>query len=196
MSAAAAAAGCTGTISSPGGDATAAGPTGTSTPAGGGSAGVTEIPERTTPDGVGWATRFPKLSNEQWENTVVDLFNLETATALSGVYGSQSKDDRFGFDGAVLAPFLQQEARLFFDEIVADGGGIRALLTKPVAFVNAQTAPFYGLAGITGTDLQRVDLSDRAHGAFDSARLFDADRRPHADRSGASRAHGLEAGAV
>lgn len=353
MSAAAAAGGCTGTLSSPAGDE----PTAIEEP--GGSGGST-TPERTTPDGVGWATRFPKLSNEQWENTVTDLFHLEAPTGLaesfvpepsdggytneaaanatiagdlwtryqaaaeavaellvsnaqnleklvpagaptalleraratieelgrrayrrplttseidgyaalfgtgaaldetdafgsgmrqviqallqsphflyrvegssnadgeriwlSGfeiatrlsyalwnsmpsdalldaaaageldvpagvrkwaeilisdargattlrlfheqtfhtrVYGGQSKDERFGFDAAVLAPYLQQEARLFLDEVVAEGGGIAAVLTKPVAFVNAQTAPFYGLTGVSGAELQRVEL--------------------------------------
>jgi hypothetical protein len=361
VSAAAASFGCTGTISSPGADGAAVAPTAANTPSGGGSAGVPATPERITPDGVGWATRFPKLSNEQWENTVTDLLYLaaptglhesfvvepadggymseaaatvtiagdlwtryqsaaeavaelvvgsaqnlqrlvpsdtpstlperarstieklgrrayrrplttvelegylmlfntgaaldqadgfgggmqlviqtmlqspyflyrvegaskadgeriwlsgvEVATRLSyalwnsmpsdalldaaavgeldaaagvkkwaeallsdergattlrlfheqtyhtGTYGNQSKDDRFGFDAAVLAPYLQQEARLFFDEVVAEGGGIAALLTKPVAFVNAQTSPFYGLTGITGVELQRVGLN-------------------------------------
>jgi hypothetical protein len=94
--------------------------------------------------------------------TTLRLFHEQTYH--TGVYGGQSKDDRFGFDAAMLGPYLQQEARLFLDEIVADGGGIRAILTEPVAFVNAQTAPFYGLSGITGAELQRVSLnpSERA----------------------------------
>src|SRR5688572_16544251 len=100
LSAAAAAAGCTGTISSPGSEATAAGPTGTSTPGGGGSAGVTATPERTTPDGVGWATRFPKLSNEQWENTVIDLFYLETATGLSESFLPEPADGGYTNEAA------------------------------------------------------------------------------------------------
>jgi hypothetical protein len=47
---------------------------------------------------------------------------------------------------------------LFFEEVVTEGGGIAAILTKPVAFVNEHTAPFYGLTGITGAELQRVSL--------------------------------------
>jgi hypothetical protein len=361
LSAATAGTGCTGTISSSGDDKAAADPPWTNTPSGGGSTGVVVTPERLTPDGVGWATRFPKLSNAQWENTVSDLFYLATPTGLAesfvvepadggytneaaatvtiagdswtryqiaaeavaelvvtnaqnldklvpagtastlpekaratieklgrrsyrrplttveleaylklfdaaaaldradgfgsgmrlviqtmlqspyflyrvegaskadgeriwlsgfevatrlgyalwdsmpsdalldaaaageldapagvkkwaeallsdargattlrlfheqtyhtDMYGNQSKDDRFGFDATALAPHLQQEARLFFDEVVAEGGGIRAILTKPVAFVNAQTAAFYGLTGVTGTELQRMSLN-------------------------------------
>jgi hypothetical protein len=360
VSAAAASVACTGTISSPGADTATADPVGASTANGGGSPSTAVTPERTTPDGVGWATRFPKLSNEQWENTVSDLLYLtehtglsesfvgepadggytneaaatvtiagdlwtryqlaaeavaelvvsdarkldqlvppdapstlperaratieklgrrayrrpltsveledylelfslaatpdqtdrfgsgmrlviqallqsshflyrvegsakadgeriwlngfEIATRLSyalwnsmpsdalldaaeagqldapagvkkwaetllsdargattlrlfheqtyhtAIYGNQSKDDRFGFDATALAPYLQEEARLFFDEIIAEGGGIAAILTKPVAFVNAETAPFYGLTGVTGTELRRMSL--------------------------------------
>ena len=101
-----------------------------------------------------WAATL--LSDER-AATTLRLFHEQTYH--TGLYGNQSKDDRFGFDATALAPYLKQEARLFFDEIVAEGGGIRALLTKPVAFVNAQTAPFYGLTGITSTELQRVSLN-------------------------------------
>ena len=84
------------------------------------------------------------------------LTRFHQQTFRTGVYGSQGKDPKFNFDP--LAPYLEDEARLFFSDIVATGGGIRAILTKPVAFVNEQTAPFYGLTGITGTELRKVDL--------------------------------------
>lgn len=73
-------------------------------------------------------------------------------------YGSQSKDARFAFDSVALTPALQEESRKFFADIAAEGGGIRQILTKPVAYVNEQTAPFYGLTGITGAEVRKVDL--------------------------------------
>ena len=88
--------------------------------------------------------------------TTLARFHLQTFR--TGVYGSQSKDQRFAFDAAALAPALQEESRLFFADVVAQGGGIREILTKPVGYVNEQTAPFYGLTGIKGTQLQKVDL--------------------------------------
>jgi hypothetical protein len=88
--------------------------------------------------------------------TTLRLFHEQTYHTRA--YGTQSKDDRFGFDAAALAPTLQEEARLFFDEVVAEGGGIASILTKPVAFVNAETAPFYGLTGMSGAALERVSL--------------------------------------
>src|SRR4051812_22140009 len=36
-----------------------------------------------SPDGVGWTTRFPKLSNRQWENSVRTLLSLSAASGLS-----------------------------------------------------------------------------------------------------------------
>ena len=73
-------------------------------------------------------------------------------------YGSQSKDARFNFDSVALTPVLQEESRRFFADIAAEGGGIRQILTKPVAYVNEQTALFYGLTGVTGSEVRRVDL--------------------------------------
>ena len=42
--------------------------------------------------------------------------------------------------------------------------GIEALLTEPIAFVNEDTAPFYGLSGVTGKTLTQraLDPSRRA----------------------------------
>lgn len=66
-----------------------------------------------------------------------------------------------------LAPVLQEEARLFFQEVtvVADGG-IAAVLTTPVTYVNATTAPFYGVGGSFGPELTRVDLDPQKRAGF------------------------------
>ncbi len=107
-----------------------------------------------TPDGLK-ARAISMLSDPRAATT---LARFHQQTFRTGVYGSQSKDQRFAFDSTVLAPALQEESRLFFADIVAQGGGIREILTKPVAYVNEQTAPLYGVTGITGTQLQKVDL--------------------------------------
>lgn len=36
--------------------------------------------------GVGWSTRYPRLSHAQWENTVRDLFRLETTLGLAATF--------------------------------------------------------------------------------------------------------------
>ena len=110
--------------------------------------------ELDTAEGV--KERATSMLSDPRAATTLARFHLQTFR--TGVYGSQSKDDRLAFDAAALAPALQEESRLFFADIVAQGGGIRDILTKPVGYVNEQTAPFYGLTGITGTQLQKVDL--------------------------------------
>jgi hypothetical protein len=87
------------------------------------------------------------------------LASFHEQTFLIAAYGSQDKDESLGFDAAALTPVLQQEARLFFEDVVINGNrGISALLTEPVAYVNATTAPYYNLTGVTGDALQKKAL--------------------------------------
>jgi hypothetical protein len=105
-----------------------------------------------TPDGVkGRATSM--LADPRGAEA---LTRFHEQTFRTGVFGSQGKDPKFNFDP--VAPQLADEARLFFNDIIASGGGIRDILTRPVAFVNEQSAPFYGLTGVTGSELRKVDL--------------------------------------
>jgi hypothetical protein len=59
-----------------------------------------------------------------------------------------------------LVPLLSQETERFFDYMVFDRHAtFQDLLTSPVAFVNASTAPIYGLSGAQyGGDLAAVEL--------------------------------------
>jgi hypothetical protein len=59
-----------------------------------------------------------------------------------------------------MVPELSDEAARFFDYITFDlGGTFQDLITKPVAFVNQDLAPIYGLdPSMFGTDLQLTDL--------------------------------------
>jgi hypothetical protein len=59
---------------------------------------------------------------------------------------------------------LKEELRLYANSILFDAGGDRSfktLFTASYAFVNARTAPIYGITGVTGNALVRRDL-DRA----------------------------------
>jgi hypothetical protein len=115
-----------------------------------------------TPDGV--KSRATSMLADPRAASVLTRFHEQTFR--TAVFGSQSKDDKFGFDAGALAPVLQEESRLFFKDIAAAGGGIRDILTKPVAYVNEQTAPFYGLTGISGSTLQKVDLDATRRGGL------------------------------
>jgi hypothetical protein len=111
--------------------------------------------ELTTKDGVlSWAQ---KMVADPRATDVLISFHEQMFGTQS--YGTQSKDPKYDFDATSLAPSLVEEPKRFFQEILIDQDkGIRELLTTPVAFVNAKTAPLYGLTGVTGTALTRMDL--------------------------------------
>jgi hypothetical protein len=62
-----------------------------------------------------------------------------------------------------LAPVLRAETERFVEAVTfEDGKGLKSLLTAPFAFVNATTAPLYGLdGGKLGGSLTRVQLDPR-----------------------------------
>ncbi|HET7544150.1 MAG TPA: DUF1592 domain-containing protein [Polyangiaceae bacterium] len=72
-----------------------------------------------------------------------------------------------GFDSAVLAA-ANDEVDKFFDAIVFEQkGSIKDLFTSPLGFVNARTAPFYGLDPAQfGSELRQVELDARQRPGF------------------------------
>jgi Protein of unknown function (DUF1592)/Protein of unknown function (DUF1588)/Protein of unknown function (DUF1595)/Protein of unknown function (DUF1587)/Protein of unknown function (DUF1585) len=89
---------------------------------------------------------------------------LEQSFGVSA-YGTQDKADSLGFDAAALAPTLRAEARAFLENVVlGSAGGLTALLTSSTGYVNADTAPYYGLSGVDGAELEPRELpaSERA----------------------------------
>lgn len=87
------------------------------------------------------------------------LLGFHQQTFQTEQYGTQDKDSSLGFDAEALTPALREEANKFFELVVIEQkGGIADLLTQPVAFVNANTAKFYGLTGVSGDALQKRDL--------------------------------------
>lgn len=57
---------------------------------------------------------------------------------------------------------LRRELDAFLDYAAFEGGGLRDVLSAPYTFVNDALAKFYGISGVTGADLRRVDL-DSGH---------------------------------
>ena len=56
-------------------------------------------------------------------------------------------------------PAMSRETEQYLDHIAFSGGGFADLFTSPIAFVNADLAPFYGLnAADFGNELQPVEL--------------------------------------
>src|SRR5690606_7445136 len=96
--------------------------------------------ELDTAEGVeGWAKKM--LADPRASEVLVSFH--EQLFHVKG-YGTIAKNaslfPTFTLD---LAPVLQQEARLFFNDVaVSSDGGIAAIMMTPVTFVNATTAPF------------------------------------------------------
>jgi hypothetical protein len=107
-------------------------------------------------DPSGVATWTERLLDSPRARDVLLSFHEQTF-AVAG-YGTQDKDPSLGFDAEALAPVLRDEARRFLGYVIDMSGGIEQLLTEPVAFVNEDTAPFYGLSGITGENLRQAAL--------------------------------------
>jgi hypothetical protein len=66
--------------------------------------------------------------------------------------------------GDTYTAAMQTSIRASFDAQVeaalwADGGGLTALLTGNKAFVDANTAPLFGMNGVTGTGLQEITMN-------------------------------------
>ncbi len=115
--------------------------------------------ELDTAQGVAaWARRL--LDDERAADTIVSFH--EQFFGVDG-YGTIAKNAvLFPTFTAELRPTLQAEARAFVREVVArSDGGIAELLTSPIGFVNAHTAPFYGVDGTFGEALEEVQLDPR-----------------------------------
>jgi hypothetical protein len=112
--------------------------------------------ELDTKEGVGrWAS---KLLDDPRAKPVLLAFHEQTFQVAS--FGTQDKDPTLGFKVEELAPVMRSEAQKFFEHVVVEqNGGIAALLTEPTAFVNEDTAPFYGLTGVTGKELIKQPLN-------------------------------------
>jgi hypothetical protein len=67
-----------------------------------------------------------------------------------------------GYEESMNAEFREADQR-FFDRIFSSGQGVRAILTSPLAFVSAATAPFYGVTA-AGSTLTEVMLGPERPG--------------------------------
>lgn len=106
---------------------------------------------------------------EQARRMVADPKARGMVAAFHGAYAKMGEGTRWvGYNrdpryypkfSAALVPTLSDETAKFFDYTVFDAGGsFRDLLTSTVGFVNASTAPLYGVSGSFGNDLVKVEL--------------------------------------
>jgi hypothetical protein len=118
-----------------------------------------------TPDGI--AAQAQTMLDAMPARTVFQRFHAE----LFGIdrYANIEKDAAlFPRFNAAMAADLQAADSQFFDHVFAQGQGFRDLLLSPVAFVNASTAPLYGMTA-TGTTFRQVMLGADRPGYFTRA---------------------------
>jgi hypothetical protein len=105
---------------------------------------------------------------QQWLQ-IEDLLSADKDPTVYTIYNPQ------------VAADLMEETRLLLNSVVFDQGGDRSfktLLTAPFGFINARTAPVYGMANVTSTSLTRTMLNpDQRRGLLTSAGFLAA----HAD---------------
>lgn len=78
--------------SRPNGTSGGSGPNGAS---GNGSGGTSPTDNPPGVEGIGWSTRYPRLSHQQWENTVRDLLALDALPGLSSTFALDPDSARF-----------------------------------------------------------------------------------------------------
>jgi mono/diheme cytochrome c family protein len=72
--------------------------------------------------------------------------------------------DRFPEFDDVLAGAMRQEAIHLFDRIVREDRSLLELIDADYTFVNDRLAKLYGLEGVKGPQMRRVQLADRSRG--------------------------------
>jgi hypothetical protein len=65
-----------------------------------------------------------------------------------------------------LAEAMRQEPVLFFDKLIRTGGNVLQLLDSDETFANESLAEHYGIAGVKGSDMQPVKLTNRTRGGL------------------------------
>jgi len=77
----------------PNGPGPAAGPS--TIPGANGPAPIDPVTGEPAVEGIAWTTRFPRLSHEQWENSVRDLLRLPERPGLAATFSTDPDDSRF-----------------------------------------------------------------------------------------------------
>lgn len=87
-------------------------------------------------------------------------FNRFIGYYLKTYRGSQEKP---GLDDATIQSMLKEQAELV-RQVIMDGGSFNALYNPGYTFVDQQLARHYGIAGVSGDSMQRVDVDAKRGG--------------------------------
>ncbi|HKU38248.1 MAG TPA: DUF1592 domain-containing protein, partial [Polyangiales bacterium] len=72
-------------------------------------------------EGIAWTTRLPRLSHEQWENSVRDLLRLPERPGLSATFSTDPSDSRFdNFGERIVSANLWADYQRAAETVAAD----------------------------------------------------------------------------
>jgi hypothetical protein len=98
------------------------------------------VGDPSTPNGVGWTTRFPKLSNQQWENTVQQLLGLEQRTGFADDFTQEPLDKSYTSEAAAELTIggdawarYQTAAERVAELVVSDDARVERLSPTPTS---------------------------------------------------------------
>ncbi len=77
---------------------------------------------------------------------------------------AQPDPRRFPEFTPALAEAMQQEPVKFFHSLLSDNGSLLKLIDADYTYANEELAKIYGIQGVTGSEFQRVNLTDRNRG--------------------------------
>jgi hypothetical protein len=99
-----------------------------------------------------------RMLNDPRSREVVRYFH-DTLYGIVGLDGLQRDTTFFPTYTAALGTLFRQETEQFLDSVVWDGAGdFATMFSGSFTFLNATLAKFYGVTGVTGDTLRRVDL--------------------------------------
>jgi hypothetical protein len=131
---------CTGSIAgdgprgndTAGGGGSGTGGSGTSTAGSAGTSNPTDNPPGV--EGIGWSTRYPRLSHAQWENTVRDLLSLDALPNLASTFALDPDNSRFDtYTARTVSSNLWLDYQRGAEVVAADVAKNAAKLAKVVS---------------------------------------------------------------
>jgi hypothetical protein len=129
-----------------------------------------------TPAGI--LTQAQRMLGMDKARGMVALFHRAYAHMGPGTRWAEIQRDPSiypGFNADVAAALSQETERFFEDAVFTKGSTFQSLITSNTAFVNAATAPLYGLSAAGyGTDLTEVTFDGSRPGVFTRAGFLTA----------------------
>jgi len=95
----------------------------------------------------------------------IDNFPSQWLQLSAALGATPSKTLYPDFDDA-LRTAMGEESRLFFKSILFDGTSALGLIRSNYTFLNERLASHYGISGVTGSAMQRVDTTGKSRGGI------------------------------